>query len=135
MGEALGIILVVIGAIVGFISLAFFIAYSIDLIIDNRWRRRRRFRRLKAEFKNYDRYEIYRSETLFGFDFFRPGYKSSYTPLASSPEQALKRYFNWYRRVFKEEADRFNREHWPTDSEWGFYKVVNLRTGFKTYLK
>ena len=135
MGELLGIILIVIGAIVGIVSFAVFIAFSIDLIIDNRWSRRRRFRRLKNEFKNYDRYEIYRSETLFGFDFLRPGYKSSYTPLAGSPEQALKRYFNWYRRVFKEEADRFDREHRPTDSEWGFYKVINLRTGFKTYLR
>ena len=135
MGELLGILLIVIGAIVGFVSLAVFIAFSIDLIIDNCWTRRRRFRRLKNEFKNYDRYEIYRSETLFGFDFLRPGYKSSYTPLASSPEQALKRYFNWYRRVFKEEADRFDMEHRPTDSEWGFYKVINLRTGFKTYLR
>lgn len=135
MGELLGIILIVIGVIVGVISLAVFIAFLIDLIIDNRWIRRKRFRRLRNEFKNYDRYEIYRSETQFGFDFYRPGYKSSYMPLAGSPEQALKRYFNWYRRVFKEEADRFDREHRPTDSEWGFYKVINLRTGFKTYLR
>lgn len=135
MGELLEILLTVVGVFIGVLSLGFIIIVSIDLIQYNRWTRRRGFRRLRNEFKNYDRYEIYRSETQFGFDFFRPGYKSSYTPLAGSPEQALKRYFNWYRRIYKEEADRFNREHRPTDSEWGFYKVINLRTGFKTYLR
>lgn len=135
MGELLNVLLIVVGAFIGVVSFGVFIVLSIDLILDNRWTRRRAFRRLRNEFKNYDRYEIYRSETQFGFDFFRPGYKSSYTPLASSPEQALKRYFTWHRRVYKEEADRFNKEHRLTDSDWGFYKVINLRTGFKTYLK
>lgn len=106
------------------------IIIPICLFFENRFISFKRFYRAA---RSWNRYKITRSEHLFGFHWWDKGYQYDYQPLARDERHAMKRYFRWYRKTYKQRAKGDLKNLHETTSEWGVYKVENLKTGEKTF--
>lgn len=89
------------------------------------------FKWLRKKMRTWDVYEIRRSERLFGS--FWDSAEPNAVIRAANSKHALERYFDKYRRRYKEYHDYDNKILRETTYGWGVFQVKNTRTGFKRY--
>ena len=83
---------------------------------------------LRHKIEHFVTFEIYNlplSRTLEPYLLFKVK--------AANPEQALLRYFKWYRRSHKERSELENGTPVETSRSFGSAMVINTKTGFKHY--
>ncbi|MBO7696427.1 MAG: hypothetical protein J6T10_27630 [Methanobrevibacter sp.] len=91
------------------------------------------FKSLFRKSRKWHRYSIAQTSRMFGFFSWEENYTFKYKPLAENAEHAMKRYFRWYQKHYKERAKGSLASLRETTYDWATYLVTDLTTGDKTY--